>query len=217
MPILSLSAAPLAATAALILATPYPVVQSDGPIAAQVDGFTRVSDAGESRIDGVRDGTHEGVPVRFLDMTIRNTSGETTFPETIQKVWWQGRTSGRSEDARHRNLRQRGMYEYVKPGAVWTVTYIIPRRDDVLGVTIIDPAQRSTAKARMITWEELRGDTPTTGTPTGEGFAGADPAAAVEQGKAAVEKLPEPVRRKIAPTVERLKEKLGARLPRLFR
>ncbi len=213
MPILSLSAATLAATAALVLAAPHPVVLPDGPIATQGGGFTRVSDVGESRIDGVRDGTHEGVPVRFLDMTIRNTSDDTTFPETIQKVWWQGRTSGRSEDARHRNLRQRGMYEYVKPGAVWTVTYIIPLRDDVLGVTISDPAQRSTAKARMITWEELRGDTPT----TGEGFAGTDPAAAVEQGKAAVEKLPEPVRRKIAPTVERLKEKLGARLPRLFR
>ena len=217
MPILSLSAATLAATAALVLAAPHPVVPPDGPIATQGGGFTRVSNVGESRIDGVRDGTHEGVPVRFLDMTIRNTSDDTTFPETIQKVWWQGRTSGRSEDARHRDLRRRGMYEYVKPGAVWAVTYIIPLRDDVLGVTISDPAQRSTAKARLLTWDALRGGAPTTDAPTGAEAAGPDHAAAVEQGKAPIEKLPEPVRRKIAPSAERLKDKLGARHPRFFR
>ena len=167
----------------------------------------------------MRDGVHEGMPVRFLDMTFRNTSGQTTFPETIQKVWWQGRENGRSVDARHRDLRQRGMYEYVAPGAVWEVTYIIPRREDVLGVTISDPAQRSTEKERLRTWDELRGGP--AATPPQDDAAGAPasgkPGDAVTQVQRAVESAPAPVKRKLAPVGSRLKGAVEARLPGFLR
>jgi hypothetical protein len=189
---------------ALTMAAATPAFAQSAP---QSTGFVRVSDAGESRVDAVRDGVHEGVPVRFLDMTIRNTSGQTTFPETIQKVWWQGRENGRSVDARHRDLRQRGMYEYVAPGAVWEVTYIIPRREDVLGVTISDPAQRSTEEERLRTWDELRGG-PATTPPQDD---------AVTQVQRAVKSVPAPVKRKLAPVGSRLKGAVEARLPGFLR
>jgi hypothetical protein len=220
------------ATIALVLAAPLAT-----PAMAQTGGFTRISEAGESRIDGLRDGTHEDVPVRFLDMTVRNTSGDITFPDTIQKVWWQGRNDGELAEPLHRRgLRQRGMYENMRPGSVWEVTYVIPRREDVLGVIIVDPAERSTAKQRLRTWEELRGGAPgavaaeparraapvtapskTRAAPAAARAAGSAPSAVgmVAQAQAAVAKLPTPVREELAPASSRLTDAIKRKLPRL--
>lgn len=144
------------AMAAVVTAAP---LLATAPAAAQTPGFTAVGEIAEYRIDGVRDGQHQSAPVRFLDMTLRNTGKDTTFPATMQEVWWQGRTSGEKVRARRRDLTDFGMYDFVKPGQVISVTYVLPVRADVGGITIEYDHAKSGPPKRSWTWAELATET----------------------------------------------------------
>jgi hypothetical protein len=151
------------ALAATVLSTLAPI--SSAPAATQTadEGtFQPIGSFGGYRVDGVRDGMHEGARVRFVDMTIHNRSDQTTFPETIQSVWWQGRNTGEKVDARRRDLSRFGMYDYVKPGAMVAVTYIIPVRDDIDGIRVDYMKAPKGEQERRWTWYELIGGAPGT-------------------------------------------------------
>jgi hypothetical protein len=123
--------------------------------AAEEASFTPVGTFGAYRLDGVRDGMHEGARVRFVDMTLHNRSNQTTFPETIQAIWWQGRNSGGKIDARFRDLTPFGMYDFVKPGQVIEVTYIMPVRADIDGIRADYMKAPKGQQERRWTWAEL--------------------------------------------------------------
>jgi|GEM_PF-5333456 len=125
------------------------------PVAAQTAGFAPVGTYGAYRLDGVRDAVHEGARVRLVDMTLHNMSTETTFPEAIQTVWWQGRHNGDKVDARRRDLSRFGMYDFVKPGQVIEVTYIMPVRDDIDGIRVDYAKAPVGQRERRWTWDEL--------------------------------------------------------------
>jgi hypothetical protein len=131
------------------------------PAAAQAaGGFTPVGSFGAYRLDGVRHAVHEGAQVRLIDMTLHNLSPTTTFPDTIQAVWWQGRNSGEQVKARRRDLSPFGMYDYVKPGQVVEVTYVIPVRDDIHGIRVDYMHGAAGQKERRWTWDELLAGAP---------------------------------------------------------
>ena len=115
-----------------------------------------IGEFGAYRIDGLRDGTFEGQPVRLLDLTLVNRSADTTFPGTIVEVWWQGKSTGAEVVARHRDLTSRGKFEYIKPGQSWAATYVIPVRADIAGITIEFPRGKGQPK-RKLSWGELAG------------------------------------------------------------
>jgi hypothetical protein len=118
-------------------------------------GFIAVGDYGAFRLDAVRDGTHEGQRVRFVDMTLHNRSADTTFPGTIQQIWWQGRNNGDKVDARFRDLKRFGMYDFIKPGQVIEVTYIMPVRADIDGIRADYMKAPKGQQERRWTWDEL--------------------------------------------------------------
>ena len=126
------------------------------PAAAQDAGFTPIGDFAEYRVDGLRDGVHEGAPVHFLDMTLRNRSTTTTFPATIQEVRWQGRSTGQEARPLHRDLTRFGMYDFIEPAETVSVTYVIPARADIEGVTVEYPKAGDGPRGRTWTWDELR-------------------------------------------------------------
>lgn len=131
------------------------------PAIAQTVGFVAIDDFAEYRIDGARRGLHDGANVRILDVTLRNKSEITTFPGTIQEVRWQGRTSGAEVRALKRDLTPFGMYDQtISPGQTVSVSYVIPDREDILGVTIDYPRATTGTATRSLSWAEL-GLTPT--------------------------------------------------------
>lgn len=119
-------------------------------------GFTPIGTRAEYRIDGVRDGVHNGAPVRFLDVTLRNLHPDTTFAGSIQEVWWQGRGVGGEVMAVRRDGQPFGMHgQYIRQGETVSVTYPVPARPDVSGVTIEYPKPDGGPKKRAFTWAEL--------------------------------------------------------------
>lgn len=149
----------LALSGALLVATEAKAKAETG---AQADGFTPVGSYGAYRLDGVRDGMHEGARVRFVDMTLHNRSTETTFPETIQAIWWQGANYGGKVDARFRDLKRFGMYDFIKPGQQVAVTYIMPVRSDIDGIRADYMKAPKGSQERRWTWDELIGGGPGT-------------------------------------------------------
>jgi hypothetical protein len=138
----------LASAAAMAMAAPSS--------ARAEDGFTAIGSRAEYRIDGLRDGVHKGGPVRFLDMTLKNLAPETTFAGSIQEVWWQGRSVGGEVLPVRRDGQPFGMHgQYIRQGQVVAVSYPIPVRDDVAGVTIEYPKPDGGPKKRTFTWAEL--------------------------------------------------------------
>ena len=128
---------------------------------AQAAGLTPIGSRAEYRIDGVRDGVHNGAPVRFLDMTLRNLHADTTFAGSIQEVWWQGRGVGGEVHAVRRDGQPFGMHgQYIRQGETVSVSYPVPVRPDVNGVTIKYPKPDGGPKARTFTWAELAVTTP---------------------------------------------------------
>jgi len=119
------------------------------PAGAQASAAAQSPATGAYRIDALREGVHEGAPVRFLDLTLRNTSPHATTSQGVVDVWWQGRGRGESVKARRRDLSAFGMYDFVKAGEVLPVTFIVPLRSDITGVEIDvahpAPAPRSRA------------------------------------------------------------------------
>ncbi len=145
----AIASAILAASAAVALAT-TPV-----PALAQEAGFSPIGSGAAYRIDGVREGVYKGASVRFVDMTLKNL-GETTFARSIQGVWWQGRTVGGEAQPLQRNGEPFGMHtQYIARGQAVAVSYPIPVRDDVTGVTIEYPKPEGGPKKRTFTWIEL--------------------------------------------------------------
>jgi hypothetical protein len=119
-------------------------------------GFTPIGTFGEFRFDGVRTGTHKNIPVRFVDFTLKNTSDVTTFADTIQSVRWQGRTSGERVRALRPDGSPFGMHgQYVRPGEIVRVTYPIPDREDVDGVTVEYDHPGDGPRKRVWTWDGL--------------------------------------------------------------
>lgn len=129
---------------------------------AQGDGFTAVGSFGAWRLDGVRDGMHEGARVRFVDMTLHNRSTETSFPGTIQEIWWQGRNNGGKVEARFRDLKRFGMYDVIKPGQMIAVTYIMPVQADIDGIRADYLKAPKGQQERRWTWDELIAGAPGT-------------------------------------------------------
>lgn len=126
------------------------------PAHAQEAGFTPIGSHALYRIDGLRDGVHKGARVRFLDMTLKNLAPETTFAATIQSVWWQGRSVGAEVKALRRDGQPFGMHgQYIAQGQVVEVSYPIPVRDDVSGITIEYSKPGDGPKKRAFTWAEL--------------------------------------------------------------
>jgi hypothetical protein len=149
--ILAASATFASAAAMMMAATPTPAW-------AQEAGFTAIGSRAEYRIDGLRDGVYKGANVRFLDMTLKNLAPETTFAGSIQAVWWQGRSVGGEVQAVQRDGQPFGMYgQYIRQGQVVAVSYLIPVRDDVAGVTIEYPKPGDGPKKRTFTWADLAG------------------------------------------------------------
>jgi hypothetical protein len=137
---------------ALLLA----LVPTDSAVAQSAD-FSPVGTFGAYRIDGVRDALHEGARVRLVDMTLHNRSNQTTFPATIQDVWWQGRNNGEKIEARRRDLSRFGMYDFIKPGEQVPVTYIVPVRSDIDGIRVEYMKAPKGQQRRRWTWDELIG------------------------------------------------------------
>lgn len=145
-----LSAVAPAAAAVMVIAA--------NPAQAQEAGFTAIGSHALYRIDGLRDGVHKGAPVRILDMTLKNLAPETTFAATIQSVWWQGRSVGAEVKAVRRDGQPFGMHgQYIAQGQVVEVSYPIPVRDDVSGITIEYSKPGTGPKKRALTWAELAG------------------------------------------------------------
>lgn len=147
------AAASLAMTGAVARAAPS-LVTSSG--AAATEGFTPVGEHALYRIDGLRDGVHKGAPVRFLDMTLKNLHPNTTFAGTIQSVRWQGRNVGAEVSAVRRDGQPLGMHgQYIAQNQVMAVSYPIPVRDDVNGITIEYSKPDGGPKKRTFTWADL--------------------------------------------------------------
>lgn len=143
-------------------AAPRPVAlaqaSSLAPTAAQARSgdFTPIGAIGAFRLDAVRRGTHGGVPVRFLDFTLKNTGSDATFPRTLHKVWWQGRLAGEAAQPLRRDGSHFGMWDQtVDPGRTLAVTYAIPDREDVAGVTLSYPHVTPSAPERVLSWDQL--------------------------------------------------------------
>lgn len=118
--------------------------------------FLPIGDQGAFRLDGVRVGQHRGVPVRFLDITLKNAGTTATFPRTLQEVWWQGRLAGENAQPLRRDATPFGMFDQtVAPGGTLAVTYAIPDRPDVAGVTLAYPQARPALAKRVLTWRDL--------------------------------------------------------------
>lgn len=146
----------LATSAAFATAAAMTMAASPSPARAQEAGFTAIGSRAEYRIDGVRDGVHKGASVRFLDMTLKNLAPETTFAGSIQAVWWQGRSAGGEVQPVQRDGQPFGMHaQYIRQGQVVAVSYPIPIRDDVAGVTIEYPKPDGGPRKRTFTWAEL--------------------------------------------------------------
>ncbi|MEW5687686.1 MAG: hypothetical protein AB1942_22455 [Pseudomonadota bacterium] len=140
----------IAPAAAVVTAT------AASPAYAQDAGFTTIGAHALYRIDGLRDGVHKGANVRFLDMTLKNLAPETTFAATIQSVWWQGRSVGAEVKAVKRDGQPFGMHgQYITQGQVVAVSYPIPVRDDVSGVTIEYSKPGDGPKKRVFSWADL--------------------------------------------------------------
>jgi hypothetical protein len=146
-----ITSAPLAGAGAALTAL------TAGAASAQpAAGFTAIGARAEYRIDGLRDGVHNGAPVRFLDVTLRNLHADTTFAGSIQEVWWQGRGVGGEAKALQRSGQPFGMHDqYIKQGQTVAVSYPIPARPDVSGVTIEYPKPDGGPKKRAFTFAEL--------------------------------------------------------------
>ena len=126
------------------------------PTSIQPGVFTPIGDLGAFRLDGVRRGVHRGAPVRFLDFTLKNNGGTVTFPATLHQVWWQGRHAGEDAQPLRRDGTHFGMYDQtVGPGQTIAVTYAIPDREDVAGVTLGYPHARPALKERVLSWDQL--------------------------------------------------------------
>jgi hypothetical protein len=193
---------------ALFLLSPLPAT----PALAQSPGFTRIGEIAEYRIEGVRRGIHQGVSVRFLDMSLRNLSTNTTFPGTMQEIWWQGRQSGAEVKPLHRDGSRFGMYDFVKPGELVAVTYPVPDREEIGGITIEFPHAPGMQK-RALNWAEL-GDAAGPDTPAAEApnppeaaTARPSPGKLAEQAQAAFSAI-EPAAEQIRP-IRRLKARIG--------
>jgi hypothetical protein len=115
---------------------------------------------GAYRVDSLREGVFEGAPVRFLDLTLRNTSPHATTSQGVVDVWWQGRGRGESVRARRRDLSDFGMYDFVKPGQTLPVTFVLPLRSDIAGVEIEVAHPGSGPKKQAWTWEQLSAASP---------------------------------------------------------
>lgn len=170
------------------------------PAFAQTADFTPIGSFGEYRLDGVRDAVHEGARVRLVDMTLRNLSGVTTFPETIQAVWWQGRGNGSQVSALRRDLSRFGMYDQMAPGAAVEVSYVIPVRDDIDGIRVDYMHGAAGQKERRWTWEQLLQGAPGVLYSRGRPAEGASGAPA-----------PAPVAPAEAPAAERAPDEAGER------
>jgi hypothetical protein len=150
--ILATSAAFAAATAMMLAAGPSPAW-------AQA-AFAAIGTGAEYRIDGVREGVYKGAPVRFVDITIKNLAPETTFPRSILEVWWQGRTVGGEAQPLQRDGQPFGMHtQYIRQGQVVAISYPIPVRDDLAGVTLEFKARGADPRKRAFTWAELAAPT----------------------------------------------------------
>ncbi|WP_337188536.1 hypothetical protein [Phenylobacterium sp.] len=124
--------------------------------AAGPGAFTAIGDIGAFRLDGMRRGVQAGLPVRFLDFTLKNTGATPTFPRTLQRVWWQGRASGQTAQPLRRDGSHFGMHDQtIGPGLTIAVTYAIPDRGDVEGVTLSYPYATPAAPNRVLTWRHL--------------------------------------------------------------
>lgn len=122
---------------------------------AQVDGFTPIGIWGAYRIDGVRRGLHKDVPVRFLDISLRNTSNDGAFADTLHDVRWQGRQSGDDVPPLRRDGAPFGMFDQIIAiGETRAITYAIPDREDVEGVSV-EYQPEAGMPDRVWTWEEL--------------------------------------------------------------
>lgn len=118
--------------------------------------FTAIGASAEYRIDGVRSGFHKGAEVRFLDITLKNLAPETTFAGSIVEVWWQGRTVGGKVQALKRDGQPFGMHgQYIRQGDVVAVSYPVPVRDDVAGVTLEFEKPGDGPKKRILNWADI--------------------------------------------------------------
>ena len=161
MLVTTLKAACLAAVTTLALATPGAALAFSAAVAAQPEasqdqaGFTPIGRFGAYRIDGVRRGTYRDAPVRFLDVSIRNTSDDGVFADSLHDVRWQGRQSGDDVPPLRRDGTNFGMYDQVIAiGETRAITYAIPDRDDVEGVTV-EFQPEAGMPDRVWTWAEL--------------------------------------------------------------
>ncbi len=149
----------LAAAASVTLAAGAAVAAPASPApttAADAAGFTPIGTHALYRIDGLRDGVHKGAPVRFLDMTLKNLHPNTTFAGTIQSVRWQGRNVGAEVSAVRRDGQPLGMHgQYIAQNQVMAVSYPIPVRDDVNGITIEYSKPDGGPKKRVFSWADL--------------------------------------------------------------
>lgn len=125
------------------------------PVGAQASAAAQSEASGGYRIDGLREGVHEGEPVRFLDLTLRNTSPHATTSQGVVDVWWLGRGRGERVKARRRDLSAFGMYDFVKADQTLPVTFIVPLRSDIAGVEIEVAHPGSGPKKQVWSWERL--------------------------------------------------------------
>jgi hypothetical protein len=146
----------LAASTVFASAATLALVADPSSAWAQEAGFTAIGSHAQYRVDGVRDGVHKGADVRFVDMTLKHLAPETTFVGSIQEVWWQGRTVGSEVQPLRRDGQPFGMHgQYVRQGEVVAVSYPVPVREDVTGVTVEYPDPGPGPKKRFFSWAEL--------------------------------------------------------------